>query len=254
MARPAFIDKQYEFAAHIRNPDIHPRPGDVEARRMQVYNELFYNNVEGFMSSSYPILRQILDDASWHALIRNYFHTHRAKTPLFPEMPREFLTYLQHEREASEYDYPFMLELAHYEWAELALSIADQKTDGSSIDIEGDLLAGLPVLSSLAWPLVYQWPVHKIGPDFLPNEKPAAMTYLLLYRDMDDEIHFMELNPVTARLLQMIQEQTYPDAAAMLQQIAVELNHPDPQTVLAGGLTILQDLVQRHVILGVHAD
>ena len=250
--QPAFVRKQYEFAAHIRNPYTQPRPTDVEARRMKIYTELFYNNVEGFMSNSYPVLRALLDDENWHRLIRDYFYTHKAKTPLFPEMPREFLHYLQNERQAETSDYPFMLELAHYEWSELALSISDQEPDLTQVDHKGDLLQGLPVISPLAWTLSYHWPVHQIGPEYLPDTQPDAMTYLLLYRDQQDEVHFMELNPVTTRLLQLIKEQTLQSTEAMLQQIANELNHPDPQLVIQGGLSILQDLFQRSVILGVN--
>ena len=31
---PGFVDVQLEFAAHIRNPDLHPAPGDIEPRRI----------------------------------------------------------------------------------------------------------------------------------------------------------------------------------------------------------------------------
>lgn len=250
--QPAFVRTQYEFAAHIRNPQTNPRPNDVEARRMKIYTDLFYNNVEGFMSNSYPVLREIHDDESWHRLIRDYFHTHKARTPLFPEMPREFLHYLENERQAGANDYPFMLELAHYEWAELALSLSEQEPDRTHTDTDGDLLQGLPVLSPLAWPLSYHWPVHQIGPDYLPDTLVESMTYLLLHRDLEDEVHFIELNPVTARLLQLIEEQSLPSSDVMLQQIAEELNHPDPQLVIQGGLSIMQDLFQRNVILGTY--
>ena len=96
---------------------------------MNIYRELFYNNVEGFMASSFPVLRKIMDDAQWHALVRDYFSNHKARTPLFPEMPREFLHYLQEEREPQDSDPAYLLELAHYEWVELALSLADEEND-----------------------------------------------------------------------------------------------------------------------------
>lgn len=248
----AFIRTQYAFAAHIRNPQIHPCPGDVESRRMKIYNELFYNNVEGFMTNGFPVLRAIHDDESWHHLIRDYFHIHRAKTPLFPEMSREFLYYLQHERQPRQDDYPFLLELAHYEWAELALSLSEQEVDWTNVDLNADLLQGRPVLSSLAWNLSYHWPVHQIGPDYLPDVPSDIAICLLLYRDSNDEVRFIELNPVTARLLQLIEEQSSPSGLAMLQQIATEMNHPAPELVIEGGLSIMQDLIQRNVILGVN--
>lgn len=249
---PGFMQKQYEFASHIRNPEKHPCPDDVPAQRMDVYSELFYNNVQDFMATSFPVLRSLLDDVAWHTLIRDYFEKHRATTPLFPEMPREFLKYLEHEREPQESDYPFMLELAHYEWVELALSLLDQNIDEIKVNTEGNLHSGVPVLSPLAWPLTYQYPVQKIGPEFIPEQPGDMPTYLLVYRDSEDKIHFLDINPVTARLLQLLQEDKGLTGAEILNLIAEELNHPNPQVVVEGGLQILHDMRLRNVILGVN--
>ncbi|MDH5407683.1 MAG: putative DNA-binding domain-containing protein [Gammaproteobacteria bacterium] len=250
MANPAEFQKtQLGFAAHIRNPQTNPRPDDVEARRMKIYNELFYNNVEDFMSSSFPVLREITADDKWHQMIRHYFHNHKAKTPLFPEMPREFLYYLEHERQPAEDDFKFMLELAHYEWAELALSLSEHKHENNSFDTaKGEISEIIPALSSLAWLLHYEFPVHQIGPDFLPENPGEQASYLLMYRDAEDEIHFMELNPVTARLLQFINDKKELNCQQLLTLIVEELNHPDPQLVFNGGLEILGDLFARKVI------
>lgn len=248
---PGFKQVQYRFTAHVRNPHKHARPTDIEARRMNIYNELLYNNVEDFIANNFPVLREITDDTAWQALIRDYFEHHKATTPLFPEMPREFLRYLEHERTPLDSDYPFMLELAHYEWVELALSIAEQDIDTRGIDTEGDLLDGVPVVSPLAWLLTYQYPVHKIGPTYLPDEPPAQPTALVVYRDRQDEVHFLELNPVTAHLLQRIQAGASETTRHMLTAIAEQLQHPDPEVVLRGGLQILHDLKTRDVILGI---
>jgi len=217
---------------------------------MAIYRELFYNNVEGFMADSFPVLRSILDDPRWHALIRDYFASHRATTPLFPEMPREFVLYLENEREAQQDDPPFLLELAHYEWVELALSLADQDIDMAGLDPDGDLLVDHPVLSSLAWPLEYRFPVHRIGPGYQPEKASTTPTYLVVYRGPDDEIGFLDINPVTARLLQLIREETGTAGRRLLEQIAAEIHHPQPETVVQGGLSILQDLRKRQIILG----
>ncbi len=247
---PRFKQIQYAFTQHVRNPEKHARPNDIEARRMKIYNDLLYNNVEDFMSSSFPVLREITADDKWHRMIRDYFEHHHASTPLFQEMPREFLKYLETERETAQDDYPFMLELAHYEWVELALSILDQNIDMTHVDAEGDLLSGIPVLSPLAWPLSYQYAVHKIGPDYLPEEHEP--TYVIVYRNNQDDVHFIEINLVTAHLLQLISEENKLTGQQMLATIAEQLQHPNPDAVIQGGLQILQDLKDRHIILGVN--
>ena len=249
---PRFKQVQYAFTKHVRNPDKHPRPTDIEARRMQIYNDLLFNNVEDFMSSGFPVLRAITEDEKWRRMIRDYYEHHKASTPLFPEMRREFLKYLESERQAEADDYPFMLELAHYEWVELALSISDQEIDLTDIDTESVLLDGVPVLSPLAWPLSYHYPVHRISRDYLPVQAGEQPTYLVVYRDLKDEVHFLELNPVTAHLLQLITQDTQQTSRQMLTSIADQLQHPDPDVVVQGGLQILNDLKTRNVILGVN--
>ena len=140
--RPAFMDRQYAFAAHIRDPQRAAPPEDVEDRRMQIYRDLFYNNVQDFMANSFPVLRGLYSDDDWHALVRDYFARHRAHSPLFLQMPQEFLRYLESERGERPEDPLFLRELAHYEWVELALSIDTREIGYEGVDIGGDLLAG----------------------------------------------------------------------------------------------------------------
>ncbi len=249
---PNFKQVQYAFAKHLRNPEKYPRPDNIEARRMKIYSELFYNNVEGFMSNAYPVLRELTEDEKWHRMIRDYFEKHQAATPFFQEMPREFLKYLENEREEEPDDYPFMLELAHYEWVELALSVTDIENDYENIDIDGDLLEGVPALSKTAWPLNYNYPVHEISPEYLPEQPGDQPTYLVVYRNSNNDVHFLDINPVTAQLLQLISDESNLTSKQMLTNIAEQLKHPNPDVVIQGGLQILHDLKTRDVIIGVN--
>lgn len=241
---------QKKFAAHIRSPGKAPAPTDVEDRRMEIYRKLFFNNVRSLLSWNFPVLRKLHSDGAWAQLIRDFYIEHRARTPLFPELPREFLRYLQDQRQDRDGDLPFMLELAHYEWVELALSLDERELDEVPADPDGDLLAGVPVLSPLAWPLSYQFPVHRIGPEFQPTEAPPEATHLLVYRRHDDQVKFMQLNPVSALLLQLLQEDSERTGLDVLNEIARQLAHPKPQVVIDGGKALLADLVERDVVLG----
>lgn len=249
---PLFTQAQYEFAAHIRDPDINPKPSDVETRRMKIYTDLFFNNVEDFISNTYPVLKKITPEDKWQEIMRDYFSNHLSHTPLFPEMPREFLMYLENERNNSD-DPCFINELAHYEWVELALmtSDLDENIDWNNIDKDGDLLNNQPIISPLAWSLTYQYPVQQISEDFLPDAPSEQPVYLLVYRDNNDEVHFMELNPVTALLIQLINEDKGLTTKQILDNIAEQMQHPEPNVVIEGGYQIMQDLQNRNVILGV---
>jgi hypothetical protein len=246
----AFQRRQYAFAAHIRDPAQQPAPGDVDERRMKIYRDLLYNNVEGFIANGFPVLRAISSDAVWHARVRDFFADHRCHTPYFLEIAREFLDFLERERGAHPDDPPFIRELCHYEWVELALNVADDEADRRDVDRNGDLLEAVPVLSNLAWALAYQWPVHRIGPDFQPTTPPPQPTLLLVYRDRQDKVGFLEINPVTYRLIELLAADRARTGRQILEQIAAELSHPNPKTVIDAGATILNDLRQREIVIG----
>ena len=250
---PRFQQVQQAFTRHMRDPDHAPAPAGVEDRRMAIYRELLYNNVQTFLAGCFPVLRKVCNDVVWHGLMRDYFRAHRAHTPLFPKMPQEFLQYLEQERGNRPGDFPFLLELAHYEWVETALIFDSRNLDFSAVNPAGDLLHGISVLSPLALPLAYKFPVHRISQDYLPMIAPEQPTYLVVYRDREDRVGFLELNPVSARLLELMQQADGRAARILLCQIAAELKHPDAGAVERGGTEILEELRRRDIILGTRA-
>ena len=240
-----FKSTQLAFAAYIRDPQQNPIPADVAKPRMAMYRSLFFNNIEGFLSGNFPVLRALLDDKQWVSLAQDFYAKHPCQTPYFLQIPAEFLSYLQHERQC-ETDFPFMLELAHYEWVEMALATAEEVI---TLDKNLDELFTLTIaVSPLAWPLAYQYPVHKIGPDFLPLEAPSQPTFIVVYRNLDDDVNFIEITALTYRLLELIQAQEAILTADCLQQLAVESKHPNPELIISAGLDILKSLAEKTII------
>lgn len=54
VSEPRFKQLQAQFAGHIRDPQV-PVIDGIEDRRMQIYRDLFFNNVEGFTASAFPL-------------------------------------------------------------------------------------------------------------------------------------------------------------------------------------------------------
>ncbi len=248
--QPDFISTQFNFTAHIRDPEHAPVPDGIEARRMKIYSDLFYNNIEGFISSGFPVLKTIYSEENWHRMVRDFFIHHRCETPYFLEIAEEFLAYLQHTRTPQPEDTAFLIELAHYEWVELALMVADEEIDLNGINPNGDLLDAHPQISSLAWSLAYQYPVHQISAGFIPDQADEMASYLVVYRDRNDSVEFMEVNPVTARLLQLLDENEKTTGRQALQQIAEELQATDHDSIINAGHDALQQLQQHGIIVG----
>ncbi len=241
---------QIAFAAHIRDPENHAAPADVEDRRMDIYRQLFFNNIKRLLASNFPVLRKLYDDEAWRQLARDFYTEHRCQTPLFPELPKEFLRYLQDQRKDRPGDPAFLLELAHYEWVELALSMDENELEDTEANSTGNLMEEVPVLSPLAWPLSYRYPVHRIRPGFEPEAPPDEATHILVYRDRRYQVKFMQLNDVSRLLMNLLQENRGLTGLELLREIASIINHPDPSVVIDNGKKLLQDLRSKDILLG----
>ncbi len=248
-----FQQQQMAFAAYIRNPEQCEVPAGIEQRRMSIYAELFYNGMEDHLSRNFPVLRSLFNHDAWHRLVRDFFSRHPCKTALFTQIGLEFVEYLQQERTNQPGDWPFMPELAHYEYVELAVQIsnADEQIGmRTECDPNGDLLDARPILAPTAWNLSYQYPVHQIGPEYLPEVPPDQPTHLVVYRDRLDAVRFLNINPITQRLLILLQENPHMTGRDALQGIVREIQHPQPQHLIQAGAELLADLRERNVIWG----
>ena len=253
-AQPDVDFQQYQraFTAHIRDPRHVARPKGVPRRRMKVYNELLYNNTEGFLLSCFPVCRKILGKRRWERLARGFFRDHVCHTPYFRQIPEEFLKYLQDEWQPTD-DFPgFLPELAHYEWVELELDTSDRDANLPVFDATGDLMLGRPLLNPVLRVLAYRWPVHRLSPRFKPSEPPTQPTFTLAFRDADFQIRFLLINSASARLISLFQEHPQLTGNAVVGLLAAEMAMP-PDSLSGFARTLVQDLHAQGVFLGVQA-
>ncbi|PLA74472.1 DUF2063 domain-containing protein [Hydrogenovibrio sp. SC-1] len=255
---PRFQQLQTLFASHIRDPQNQPyqpqkHPGlgemalEIEPRRLAAYEQLFFNNINSFFRNLFPVSCSVLGEDRWLELIREYMQKHQARTPLFHELGQEFLLFLQADYQPRDDDPPYLLELAHYEWIELALLVDEQE----GIYLDSPPQANLQSryrLSPLAIPLAYQWPVDQISADNANLEQPETPTTILAYRDVNDQVQFMALTPLLYELLVRLEgnnpdplEEVMADMAETMQQPAASL------ATLA--LPALDGLLQQQVLI-----
>lgn len=241
---------QHAFAAHLRDPERHAAPADVPDRRMQAYRELVHGNVESLVATNFPVLRSIHSDADWHARIRDFLAHHVAKTPLFTRLGLEWLDYLSGERARFANEPPYLLELARHEWLETELAICEEEALTIPVDPTADLVEDVPVLSPLVRWLRAEWPVHRISASWQPRERPERETCLVLCRDAEFEIRFMELTPQTLRLIELLAESPDATGRTLLERLARELGVADRSRFVETGRAALEALQQRAVLLG----
>lgn len=245
----SFAEYQNAFAARLRDPRAAPLPPGAPARRVRVYEELLYNNLEGFLLACYPISRKLLGARAWKQTVRRFFAEHRCHSPLFRDIPRAFFDWMAARHAQLFPALPFLAEFMHYEWLELSVSVAPDEADQAAIEADGDLLAGRPALNPTARVACYRYPVHRIGPRFMPDKPDGESWCYLLHRDGNDDVRFAVLNPVTARLVGLLRE-TRLCGREVLARIAAELKHPQPEALAEAGRHLLHELRLSGALLG----
>ncbi|HSH73622.1 MAG TPA: putative DNA-binding domain-containing protein [Methylophilaceae bacterium] len=244
---PAFQQYQLAFTAHIRNPGQNKLPSKVPASRMKVYTEIVFNNLQSSVSACFPVASKVLGKRAWTRLVRDFFIHYQSATPIFRQIPEEFLKYLSMAPSLP----PYLYSLAHYEWIELAISVAD--IQDATADPAGDLLEGKPVLAASLALLSYDYPVQLISPRFRPDAPLPQPVNLLVFRASDDNVRFIELNALTARLISLLKDGELSGSISgrqALESIATEMGQGDTQSIIQFGHAILIDLKAQGVILG----
>ncbi|MFC5696160.1 DUF2063 domain-containing protein [Pseudomonas sp. GCM10022186] len=239
-------DQLMSMARYVRDPQHNAPPPGIEARRLAVYRQLFFGNLESLLSGGFPVIRASLGPKNWQALIQSFYADYRCQTPLFTEISGEFVAFLEAGGGAGPDLPPWLAELAHYEWVEAALLLSEEREPAH--EPKGDLLDGVPVLSDLAWPLAYQWPVSEIGPDYLPRQAPEQPTLVLARRGADKNVHFSRLAPLAHALLVSIQERRC-SGRQHLEGLAEAIG-VDGAAILPQGLALLENLRAQGVVLG----
>ena len=246
---------QQDFAAYVRDPEnVAPPPG-IEPRRMAIYARLVYNNVESVLASVFAALQEIVGEATWRALVRDFLCRHTVESPYYSKLPDEFLAYLA-TREGGPSLPPFASDLCHYSWVKYALPLAPDMP-GDAFDDDPLTLDDAVELSALAWPLRYAFPVMDLGPDSqsagargaCPSHgrgAPEQVTYLIAYRNRSDEVGFMASNAVTLRLLALVESGA--SLAESFAQIAAEVERPVAR-VQAAGLALANQLHAQDVLV-----
>jgi len=248
VAKRSLHEQQNSMGLYLRDPDHCAPPPEMDPARAQVYRDLVFANLSSLISGTFPVLVKILGDQRWRELVRIFLRDYRAHTPKFGEIAEEFVEFLASEPAAlGDGSWPpFMVELAHYEWVEMALQQSEAEPlppgDGAS-------LLDLPLrVSPLAWPLAYAWPVQLLGRDFQPDVAPDQPTLLLVRRDLDFSVKFSGLSPLAFRLLLRIDEFPGLTGRRHLQPLAQEAGMTGSAEFLDNGLALLRQLHDQGVV------
>jgi hypothetical protein len=226
-----------------------------EPSRWKAYRRLVRSRLYQTIDHGFERLDELLGRERFHRLVDRFLAVERPRSIYLRDIPGEFLQFLEGHWESLSREHglaAYVLDLARYEWAELETAYAYE--EGPVPDVVPLEMHRVAVLTPAHRLLDLEYPVHRLGTDREDGALAREPVSLCLYRDSKThEVEILELTPVAAGLLALIEQQTTPlddvvRKAADAARLAVDLAFVDALSVL------LADLLERGVLLGSLAD
>ncbi|WP_370979675.1 DUF2063 domain-containing protein [Agaribacterium sp. ZY112] len=229
---------QLSFGCYLRDPQNQSRPDGVPERQSRVYEELLFNNISGFIDNCFPVAKTLFSELDWVALQRQFFSLWRCHTPIFSQIPLEFV-HFTHEH-ADDISAPhYFVELLHYEWMELEVDLDEHPWPEELEDVL--------TLNPSARLLAYQWPVHTASADNKDLAKEPS--FLAIWRTQKFNVSFSELNATTYMLLELLKEEPI-TLALLIEKVAQQLERNDIDALSAFAVPLLNEFIDAELIVG----
>jgi hypothetical protein len=238
--------------------------------RYEQYDYMLLANVVETLESIFPFTQKVLGDR-WEAVSSDYFWKHPNPSYKLMLAGEAFPDYLETQDHLMA-EYPFLAELALYEWveAELLSAANPQYPDGLLTEVPETaeaLETMTPVLNESSILLQFSYPIPAIVEalktqtitELSPNLIQPKTTMVFVYRTTKPyNCRFFELNPLLAAWLSKVQESSAMNHPASYQEtlapLLAELRQLQPQIqaeqFYQEFLTILKQLYEKAILLG----
>jgi hypothetical protein len=228
------------FAALGANPE-----------RWKVYRRMVRARFADSIEHGFERLHAVAGADQFREIVWQFLAESPPRSHYLRDIPGEFLQFFERDRDRLTRCYAlpaYALDLARYEWAELETAYSFEETSAAKV---GPLaMDRVPVLSPAHRLIDLAYPVHRMGTAGHDETMQAAPFSLCLYRDAKThEVAVLELTPVTASMLSLMQPRT-----STLTEVVQNAAHAVGATVDVAFIealsTLLADLIERGVLLG----
>lgn len=235
----------HAFATAIKDP-ASKVPLAIAPERLQVYQQLFFNNIKNFIDNAFPVLHSLYPADAWLVLQQQFFKLHSCTSPYFLDIAEQFVHFVQ-SYPLSKDDPVFLAELAHYEWVELY--IGTKKVSAIPAPLTQQGVSQQPLaLSELALLAAYNYPVQHISQTYQPTTTSELQCFLI-YRDLQDDVIFVNLNHASFVLLYQLQEQPGQTFQSLINHISPLLPQYTPEQLISAALPLLQSWAEQGAIV-----
>jgi uncharacterized protein len=235
------------------NPDVLK---EIDRKGAELYGRLINFGHYDLLCSIYPYCQKVLGKM-WELVAEQYFKDYPSDHYNLNKICRHFPEFISKCTEEMK-RYPYLAELADYEWLEL-----EKVEDGTSIDKAEDVAIDSLEMISLYSPVVnqtltlrrYEYPILEITSHFEETNKirrkfEKEPCNVVIYRDPSThKVRFIELGNVAAAVVEKAQTErsSYQD----LLRLAIEMNPgKNPQDLVVQLLELIEELQTDNVFVG----
>ncbi len=220
-------------------------PG-TRQKGLQQYRRLLRNNFNEVMKQAFPIARTVLPEAQWDRLIDDFMAAHPAATPQIWKLPREFYHFVKANGYGDRMALPFLNDLLHFEWIEIAVHTMPDQNRGISHQ-KGDPMKDRITVNPEHRLIRLSYPVHLYAAGEV--EKHKGDYFVLTFRRKDFEVLFMDLPPLHAFYFeQIVRGLTFNEILSVTLQAAPGIVKTDQ--LKQNLLDFVQTLFSQEVFLG----
>lgn len=233
----------------------------INQNGVRLYGELLNYGHHDVMESIYPYCRQLIaahDD--WDETVADYIKEYPPEHYNFNRLCSRFPDYLRSSARGKKYlkRYPFIAELAHYEWIELEKMEQDvviTQFDHPGLSTPEQFAKLAPVVNPSLTIQRYSYAIPEIveileGGGKLARKIPSEPTILAIYRNpKTHRCHFVELGEASAQMLERASQSpiSYQDLIPLVVSLAKNAN---PQKVVVDFLDSIEELQELTVLVG----
>lgn len=237
----SLVEFQSELSAYLRGNRQAPTMQTTSAPALSIYKNLVFNNVTRFIDKCFPVAKSMIPEHQWQDLRESFFARYSCPTPLFNDIPKHFCNFIR--QQPTDLQHPWLADLLHYEWLELAADTHPGEVPAATPYSPECLLAINPTLFNAS----YSWPVHRLSPK--QRDLSSQAVHLLVYRDVSDQVKFIEINALTAELIDLLSRNPSITTIKLLNRLHQTQPQFERDLLHQFGAELIKDLVAQNAVI-----
>jgi hypothetical protein len=259
--REAFLDGQTgkkKKAAASRVSEVSPELlGEIDKNGVKLYAGLLNYGHQDLMLSIYPGCAKLIGD-KWEDVVDHYLEKYPPEHFNLNRTASRFPEYIGKYGDRYLKRFPYLAELADYEWIELELmesDVAIEVCEFTSLTTPEHFEQWAPVVNQVLLLREYKYPITNVVDHLeddccLPRDVEPAQTFVAVYRDPETNFcRFLEVGQSAAKVISTAQAARVPYRD--LLGLAVSMSAAqDPQQAVVEFLELIEKLQSLSLFVG----